>query len=143
MVPRVIRLSRGAQPQSKVLLPKGPPMGKFCQKTLRSFHSISDFWIKIVKMMKPGIALGLTLNILRFYPGVSLTVLNPDFSRVIQKFVETCFLMPCCSLASLLAERGEAGEGGRREEGREGGCREEGPASSPSLPGFSSFLRLL
>ena len=58
-------------------------MGKFSRKTLRSFHCFSDFWIKLVNIMLPNVVLGLTLNILRFYS--SLTVLNPEFTGVMQK----------------------------------------------------------
>ena len=69
-------------------------MGKFLQKTLMIFHCFSDFWIKIPKMMWPKVDLGLTLNIFRFYLGASLTVLNPDFTRVIQKSVLSSFNFP-------------------------------------------------
>ena len=62
-------------------------MGKFFTKTLRTFRCFSDFWIKIVMIIKSRVALGLTLNIFRFYLGGSLTVLNPDFTRVIRKSV--------------------------------------------------------
>ena len=35
--------------------------------------------------MRPSAALGLTLNIFRFHLGASLTVLNLDFTGVMQK----------------------------------------------------------
>ena len=38
-----------------------------------------------MKMIRPRVARGLTLQIFCFYLGASLTVLNPDFTRVIQK----------------------------------------------------------
>ena len=34
----------------------------------------SDFWNKIVKMMQPGVAIGLNLNIIGFYVGASVRV---------------------------------------------------------------------
>ena len=64
--PSVIILSWGAQAQRKVWLPKGPPVGKLFQKTLRIFHCFSDFRIKIVKMMRSRVAIGLPLSIFRF-----------------------------------------------------------------------------
>ena len=39
------------------------PEGKFIRQPLRTFHCFSDFYIKIVKNMRPRVALGLTLNI--------------------------------------------------------------------------------
>ena len=38
----------------------------FFQKILRNFHVVKDFWIKIVKIMRPRGALGLALNLFRF-----------------------------------------------------------------------------
>ena len=64
-------------------------MGKYFQTTLRTFHCFSDFWVKIAKRMRPGVALWLTVNIFRFYLGSNLTVLNPDFTRVIRKSAES------------------------------------------------------
>ena len=64
-------------------------MGKLFQKTLMIFQRYSDFWIKIVKMMWPRVALGLILNTFLFYLGASLTVLNPDFTGVIRKSVNS------------------------------------------------------
>ena len=66
----------------KVWLPVGPLVGKFSWQTLRTFHCFSDFLIKIVKFLRPRVALGLTLN-KPVLPNGSLTVLKPDFTGVI------------------------------------------------------------
>ena len=42
-------------------------MGKLFRQSLRTFHCFSDFWIKIVKIKGPIVALGLPLNIFWFY----------------------------------------------------------------------------
>ena len=56
--------------------------GTFCgpifPENTWTFPSFSDFWIDIVMMMQPRVALELTLNIFLFYLGKS--VLNPDFT---------------------------------------------------------------
>ena len=46
----------------------------------------SDFWINIVKIMRPRVALGLTCLTCSSLPG-SLAVSSPDFTGVIQSFV--------------------------------------------------------
>ena len=56
---------REEQPWRKVWLSEGPPVGKFSKQTLRIFHCFSDFWIEILKIMRPRVSLGLTLNIFR------------------------------------------------------------------------------
>ena len=67
--------------------PKGLPVSKFFQVIRRTFHCFSDVWI-IAKMMWPRVALGLTVIIFWFNLGTSLTVLNPDFTRVIRKSIK-------------------------------------------------------
>ena len=56
-------------------------MVKFYRQSIRTFHCLSDFRIKIEKIMRPTVALGLTLNTI--LSRASLTVLNPDFTEVI------------------------------------------------------------
>ena len=41
----------------------GNSRGNFFRQPLRTFHCLSEFWIKTVKNMRPRVALGLTLNI--------------------------------------------------------------------------------
>ena len=55
-VPKVIRLSQGAQPQGKVSLPKEPLMGKFFRQSLRMFHCLSDVGLQKPKKMRPRVA---------------------------------------------------------------------------------------
>ena len=57
---------------------------QICQTTLKTFRCFPDFWIKKIKIIRPRLTLGLTLNI----SGVlhqSLKSVNPDFTVVNQK----------------------------------------------------------
>ena len=74
-IPREIRLSRGAQPQGKVWLPEGPPVGKFPDNSL-GFSTVSQTWG--FKNRRECVPQELSEHILGFPQG-SLTVLNPYF----------------------------------------------------------------
>ena len=65
------------------LITRGTSRGQNFPATPKDFPLFfSDFWIKIVKMMWPGVAIGLNINIICFYIGASLRVF-------IQKCVDT------------------------------------------------------
>ena len=77
-VPRVIRLSREAQPRGKVWLPEGPPAGKFFRQSLRTFHFWSDFGLQKPKTMWPRVGPWACLEKQLVLTCSSLTVFNPD-----------------------------------------------------------------
>ena len=74
-VAREIRLSRGVQPRGKVLLPEGPPVGKFPDNSL-GFSTVSQ--TSGFKNQGEYVTQELSEHILGFTQG-SLAVLNPDF----------------------------------------------------------------
>ena len=78
-VPRVIRLSQGAQPRGKVWLPERPPVGKFFRQTLRTFHCLSDFGLQKPKKKRAKVAQWACQEKQWVRTCSSLTVFNPDF----------------------------------------------------------------
>ena len=58
----------GLAPLRKLQCVWGLPSGKFFQATPYLGHSaiVSDFWINMVNIMRPRVALGFTLNMFQF-----------------------------------------------------------------------------
>ena len=116
---REIRLFWGGQPQGKVWLPKGPPMGNFFRQSMMTFHCLSDFGLQKPKQMRPRVAPWACLEKQWVVNCSSLTVLNPDFggwrTKSVQKNFMRClysrYKKPCVfsiHLYTLGTEEGEA-----------------------------------